>query len=551
MRTARDWLKQGEGKGADRAACVRAAEAVTRGGDDWLDVAEAWLELGQRADARRTIEAGLADARGELSVCRRAAGLLASKLDDRAGAIEALARAEERLVVDRPPISRWCWLAETYHRHLAGDPGAARCLAMAATLATSAEDLVALAEGRLALGGDRDAARALLDRALTAALAEGSVRTLWTIAIRWQHEPLSDPARAREILGIATAEARDVGTLISLAMAWRSLFDDDHGVRAALGRAETLAADAAGWIDLADAHIDGGRDTRAEAWDGDGVRRCLAAALAAAPSAEQRGLIARAFRQGLRDRDRADAIAPCGLAATDGVAITAPLDGWPDGDPGSLLAALRAQLTPKAAIEIAKSDWGNGWHRHHQAVLEIVETGLIPHPLRWYPRETLELTRWQRGDATDHVARAFAAAVLVCAHVVPDANPNGELQDSLAPLIESAWHLGLDEVEAFLRWVAQVRGHEPDGAWALLGLILTVARRAPDEPRLPALIERLEGAVAALHPYDADPAWLYGTTNFRQSFDQWRALVAATLAPTPDLPPALVRLAGHLQPAGV
>ena len=69
---------------------------------------------------------------------------------------------------------------------------------------------------------------------------------------------------------------------------------------------------------------------------------------------------------------------------------------------------------------------------------------LIPNPLRWEPREVLELTRWSRPDDPSwrpgspglpgHLQRAFACAVLLRWPNGPNSN-GGDFENNLAPLI--------------------------------------------------------------------------------------------------------------------
>lgn len=215
---------------------------------------------------------------------------------------------------------------------------------------------------------------------------------MWGIANAWSGA-LGDAARARVALTAATAETTQVRDLTAFATAWRSLFDDDAGVRGALARAEGLAATAEHWLDLAESYFDGGTDDRVAAWDPEGVRRALAAGLAAAPTDEQRAQLATGYR-----------------------------------------------------------DWLG---------------------------------------------------------------------------------IGLDDpLEAALVWLAEV-ACDDDHAWPLLGLILTRARRAPDDPRLASLVAELVAAEAAVPHPEAEAGWLFRTTNFDAYHDLWRVLAAEALARLP------------------
>jgi hypothetical protein len=549
MRTTADWIAHAEADGGDLRGGLAEAERVAERADDLLAVAQAWLRSGEPAEAWRCLEAGVERADGEIWPARRLAELaLALGDEDRARAILDTIRA--RLEAPRYGTTQayqWALLARA-HREVVGDEAAVRaCLGRAAANAESAKDVADLARAHVELAGDLTTARAQLERAETRALTAGGdeIRDLWSIAIVWK-EPLGDPVRARRALDLATAAAEDVGTLTSLATAWRSLFDDEARLGAALARAEGLAATAADWLAAAEGHRDGGRDG-GPTWDPDAVRRCLEAAVAAdpPPTAEERNEIAAGFRRWLGDDGRAAEVAPP-PGSFDDAPRARRLDGFTAGA-HALLDALRARITPASLDAIARADYGMSFDKHRAGVAELHDHGRFAPPLDWYPREVLELTRWSRGEDTDHVARAFACAVLALDGASPETRQIGDLADVLAPAIESAWALDLvDEVEALLVWVAEVVDDAAPLGWALLGLILSVARRAPDDPRVPDLVAALDAAAA-----DPDAPWpgdvalpLPATGPFFQPL--WHALAAEVLGPARAGRDALAALAGRV-----
>ena len=159
----------------------------------------------------------------------------------------------------------------------------------------------------------------------------------------------------------------------------------------------------------------------------------------------------------------------------------------------------------------------------------------------------MTLTRWTQGEATDHRQRAFVCEVLALDHVVPDTRQAGELADILAPLLESAWALGLDdELEQLLVWLAEVIADNGECMWALLALILSTARRAPADPRLSVPVECLIDMEAAAEDHRPAEPWLW-----RRQFSDplctplWNALIADAL--DRPLPLHLERLAQHLR----
>jgi hypothetical protein len=351
------------------------------------------------------------------------------------------------------------------------------------------------------------------------------------------------------VLERATAAATDVWCLTSFALAWRFPYGEDAMIREALARGETLAGNAADWLKLAEAWRDGGDSGRADAWDPAAVRRCLDAAASAAGASPLRGEIAAGYRRWLGDGARADALdAP--VRDVDAIPRARTLAGW-TADGRALFDRLRAQLDPERAKRLASADYGTGYAKHLDAIVELASTGQIPDPLPWYPGEVLELTRWGVGDKVDHVCRGFASVVLVLAAPVSD-----DANASLAPLIESAGVLGLDdELEGLLVWLAEVRDGPRPRAWALLGLILARARRAPDDPRLAAVVDDL---IAAETEAAAEVAWLLTNADVPRSWmwrttpydglrnDLWRSLIAERLESTTIRPHHLVDLAARL-----
>lgn len=532
MFTTHDFITRGALDEAERAA-ERA--------DDYVEVARAWVDRGDLVAARRCIAVGIERAQGEHWPTRRAAELLLHALGDREEAAAALAGIERRLSASARGYE-WMLLARAFREVLGDEEAVRRCLASARQSARDAQDLASLAEGHVEFLGDVAGARALLDEAEALARRLGEHRALWTVAVAW-HLGVHDDARARAALATATAEARDSGTLTALAVAWWSLFRDEDAMRNALVRAETLASTASDWLLVAEAYRDGGDGERADAWDPGAARRCLEAAVAAAPSAAELTAIAAGFRHWLGDPARAAALAPASHVPT----AVRHFDGWQRRDPRVFLDRVRALLPAEALATIASADYGMDHLKHLQALAEIHATGRVPAPLGSHPLEVLALTRWSQGESTDHRQRAFACAVLALDHVVPDSHQAGDLADILAPMLESAWTLSLDdELEHLLVWLAEVCEGDGDCMWTLLALILSTARRAPTDPRLPALVECLVAMEAAAEDYRPAERWLW-----RKDITDplctplWNALIAGVLDRA--LPGHLEQLARHLR----
>lgn len=537
MWTTRDWLERAEAV-EDPAGPLAQAEQAACGADDWIELARAWCRRQDPVAARRCLATGVGLAQGEHWTCRRAAELAVELLDDRAEAQAILAQVEARLGIAAGPAGaagvpvqgyEWTLLARAYADILGAAAGVQRCLAAAAAAARGPRDLCDLAEGLAELGGDPVGAARLLERAEQMALEQGTITELWMVAIRWI-EPLGDRARAGATLAAATRAAPDSATLASLAMAWRSLAQDEEGIRLALARGETLAASPRDWLVLAEAYHDGGEDNRTTAWDPAGARRCLEAALAAdrpAPSEEERAAIAAGWRHWLGEAGRAAEICPLGHAPESLAERMHRLEGWPADEPRALLHRLRERIGPEALLEIARADYGMAWVKHHRALLDIQSSGLLPVPLPAHLQEVLALDRWKQGASIDPIRRAFSCTVLALDAGLPSCRQAGHLCDVLAPLLESCGDAGLEpELEVLLAWLAEVLPRDEDRAWPLFGLVLTRAGSAPDDPRLPGLVDLLlEVEDRAEHP-EPGAGWLFRTSSFDGYHGLWRDLAA-------------------------
>lgn len=539
--TTKEWIARAR-SGGDVEACLAAAEQAVSWPDDWLELARAWRQFGQLELALVAIEMALARAAGEHWPSVRAAELLL-ELGQRDAAAAALGRIEAALKACKPEDSRvytWVLLARAYRDVLHDEAGVAASMAGAGERAHSPKDLIELAEGHARLFKDSAKARELLERAEELALEHGDCDVMWTLAIGWR-SAAQDEVRARRAMELGTEHARQVQTLTSLATGWYSLYRDEDAIRRALARAESLAAQVRDWLILAEALRDGGHGERQTPFDPQGVRRCLEAALRAdpPPNQTQRTEIATGFRRWLGDDAAAEAVLPTNLTPEAALEPFRTLADWPERDSRALLHCIRALATPDILKTIASADYGSDYSKHLQALTEIQSTGSFPPPLDWYPREVLELTRWGRGELSrdGHIARALSCAVLAIDAALPDCRQAGQICDVLAPLISSALALGFDkELELFLVWLCEHLEYESEYVWALLALVLVAARRAPDDPRLPALIEQLEQIESLSHPERPKAGWLFRTTLSKGHEQLWRGLIAELLGPTLALP---------------
>jgi hypothetical protein len=197
----------------------------------------------------------------------------------------------------------------------------------------------------------------------------------------------------------------------------------------------------------------------------------------------------------------------------------------------ALLALLRAQIDDGMLEEIAAADYGHRIEENLAALRQIRDTGEIPVPLPWEPREVLELIRWSEPEDPEwkpgstgergHRMRAFACATLLraAAELTEAAAMDGENQ-TLAQLLASVFVLGEEAQQAALRFLAWrvplvAPGYELP-FFRLAQLILAVHLRAGSATEMVSLAEQIErdeaAERAAVEPCFGDPRWLLGLT---------------------------------------
>jgi len=230
-------------------------------------------------------------------------------------------------------------------------------------------------------------------------------------------------------------------------------------------------------------------------------------------------------------------------------------------DPDSLLRRLAAGIDDAMIADMAALDYGRDIAANKDALRDIRDSGCIPAPLPWVPREVLELTRWWRPDLEPlpddrrrgHLMRAFTCAALLKGSGEPANREFCEGQNqTVVRLVASL--CALDD------------GHEQ----AAIGLLFwLIGRLAPDNRRpndfdwyyedraflavailalgLEARPRLSDAAVVALaewlsesehhhnsrrnHAYGLPPGpWLLGSTSHDQCHDEWRALGRALAA---------------------
>lgn len=94
-------------------------------------------------------------------------------------------------------------------------------------------------------------------------------------------------------------------------------------------------------------------------------------------------------------------------------------------DQAALLEWLAEQVDDRLLGEIARADYGSDYSEHFKILKAIRDELAIPAPLRWIPKEVLELTRWSEPEnpalkssltsIEGHLNRAFSCTVLLIA----------------------------------------------------------------------------------------------------------------------------------------
>jgi hypothetical protein len=255
----------------------------------------------------------------------------------------------------------------------------------------------------------------------------------------------------------------------------------------------------------------------------------------------------------------------------------------PDG--GALVRQLATHVDDQMLAHVAEADYA-GTEDHLAALRRIRDDGIIDRPLRWVPREVLELARWTDPDHPDewegrhsfsrpqrHWLRAFCCAVLL--HAYGDKETR-EIEDSgyglaLIQLLESLRCLdaGLErETMAALAWLITRLNDDPTDLTfispteaALIGVgLLSVAARSkgavPDAAIVALadwLIAREAREAEVWNPGQDDypGRWLFRTDHIDMLDQKWMAL-GDELAAFQDAGPAgdAVRSIGKRMQAG-
>jgi len=522
---------------------------------DWLDKAESATS---EADKREALQQVLAHAESTLWEFIGAALIFSGGLDDHSGAKRALERCQDTLKLHEPgKTSDWCFLGEACREILDEDESVARCLTEAERCAAGIDDLCQLAKSHTQLLGDKKTAMRFLKSAETQAATatdrdsgKNEVQPYWAIS-RVYMEAFEDEEAARASLDTGLARADSVGACTTLAHAWSCLVDDvpqADPVRTCLELGETLAGSHEDWWELCEAYHDVFEK------GGPGMRRCLERARDLATDIGSTRRVADAYRYRLGDDQSADAIAEIGLHPAALTGTGQQNLGW-ERDPESLFTWLRKRTTPGVLQSIAQADRGNDYEKHLGPLQAIAKTGLVPHPLDWYPLEVLQLAHWS-GPKGSTLEKAFCSTVLLLDCSGPEWGSHDGEASTTPILLDSCLELGPETLDGFigllvtLSEAVQNREQEypEDQVFALLGILFAATVQNPDDPRLSGLVEEIlsiETRMAEnLYKPRRQHGWLFRYVIMLESSRKlWRVLARRILGAATQADPTRTHLA--------
>lgn len=216
-----------------------------------------------------------------------------------------------------------------------------------------------------------------------------------------------------------------------------------------------------------------------------------------------------------------------------------------------LLDWLKPQISLSLLHEIAAADYGYKEQEHFQSLLLIQDHQTIPVPLRWVPREVLELMRWSEPEDPDwkpgstglqgHLIRAFCCAVLLKASDEEETRLYDTSEnETLAQLIASVFFLGNEATESALRLVSwrllRTQSKNEEYPFFVLALLLLQAQLFETGQNGADLQLTAEWMVREEKRAREDPTtlaaseeWLLGLTFHGQRHETWKALTRTTL----------------------
>ena len=498
-------------RATDDAKLLDQAEALARDGTEWFAIAESYPD-GARDRAAYCLSRALAAAATDVRVYRSIARIHRTRFRDDAAAAKALAACAAVLLAGETSTADWCLLAHAWET--LGDRDAALdYLQHARACAHTVPDWCAVGE----LDRAERAARSVHDR----------------IAIAKACDDAQDLDRLISNLAAGVDAITEVGDAVAMMRALER-FDASDDDRARCYQAGKERATTAAELVVLSSIAPTERE----------CVRCLEAAEPIADADERKRIefLARAHRArgGAWDETQIPLLEPSQLVPWSARSL-----GWPH-DPARLFDLLRGRIDAARLRTIASCDYGMDV-AEHTAALEQIVRGRIPHPLAWFPLEVLQLTRWEEGPSTDHVARAFCACVLCLDEAGPTSMHDGN-ESTIPVLLHSCLVLGTEAVDAAIGFFAAMASSCDDGvvrAFAELAMVLAAVWRDADDPRIRAVVLRLfhEEPTLRANALISSEGWLLGCTNFDQRHALFRELARVVLAPSIPHDPALAQLA--------
>ncbi|MGI4790096.1 MAG: hypothetical protein ACRYFS_14740 [Janthinobacterium lividum] len=224
-----------------------------------------------------------------------------------------------------------------------------------------------------------------------------------------------------------------------------------------------------------------------------------------------------------------------------------------------LLDWLKPRIDDSLLAEIAAADYGSEKKQHLKALKPIRDQQQIPIPLRWVPREVLELMRWSEPEDPNwkpgstgtrgHLIRAFSCAVLLQAADEPQTQPYiSSENETLIQLIASVLALDREATEAamhFLCWrISRLPLSHEEYPFFILGLLLlqcALFKPGEDGTDLELLADwTIEAERRTRQEPDIlvnSETWLLGLTHFDQKHETWKRVSLRVLSdPTKAFP---------------
>jgi len=222
-----------------------------------------------------------------------------------------------------------------------------------------------------------------------------------------------------------------------------------------------------------------------------------------------------------------------------------------DPDPDILLRKLSHHITKKDIEEISNADNGWGLDDNRTILTGIRDTGEVPCPLEWEPKEVCQLVRWNepavfdpvqvcnatRDDLQVHRQRAFACAILLRAWLDDSEGRLFGENQSAAVLLASSLVLREPMVSLATRLIAAsaikpVVCDEEERPVLVLGVLIGILA-ATELPRngetLCSLVQWIETADTELRESESSLVrshdFVLGLTGYHIRHPMWRSLV--------------------------